>query len=358
MKKNHNIFFNYAFNLAKINLGKTKSNPSVGCVVVKKGSVISSGYTSKNGRPHAEFNALNKKINFKGSDLYVTMEPCTHYGLTPPCTNIIKKKFVKKVYFSFNDVDKRTSKKSISILENNNIKVYKKKNLLFSNFYQSYFINKNNNVPFIDAKIALSKDYYTINKKNKWITNFHSRNRVHLIRSEYDSIISTSRSINKDNSLLNCRLNGFDINKPDLIIVDLKLNIKNNLDLFNHSLKRKILIITSIKNNKKIIQLKKKGVKFIHINNLNTKSDFLNLLKNLKNRGYNRILIESGLKFLNELIKLKIISNLYIFKTSTNLGYNGFNNASVSFIKKLKFLKKIKVNLNGDQLYKVKLNNV
>ena len=96
MTQNHNFFSSLAFNIAENNLGKTKTNPSVGCVVVKDGSVISSGITSINGRPHAEFNALNKKINFEGSTLYVTLEPCSHYGLTPPCTNIIKKKKDKK----------------------------------------------------------------------------------------------------------------------------------------------------------------------------------------------------------------------------------------------------------------------
>ena len=112
MKTNHNHFLNLAFNLAKINLGKTNLNPSVGCVVVKDNSVISSGITSINGRPHAEAIALNKNINFKGSSVYVTMEPCTHYGLTPPCTNIIKKKGVKKVFYTFDDIDIRTTKKS------------------------------------------------------------------------------------------------------------------------------------------------------------------------------------------------------------------------------------------------------
>ena len=66
--------------------------------MVKNNSVISSGVTSINGRPHAEFNALNKKLNFKGSNMYVTLEPCTHYGLTPPCTNIIKNKKIKKFF--------------------------------------------------------------------------------------------------------------------------------------------------------------------------------------------------------------------------------------------------------------------
>ena len=355
MKTNHNFFLNLAFNLAKINLGKTKSNPSVGCVVEKNGSVISSGYTSINGRPHAETNALNKKMNFKNSNVYLTMEPCTHNGLTPPCTDIIIKKGIKRVFFSFLDADKRTSNKSSLVLKKKKINVLQKNTSLFSDFYESYFINKNKNFPHIDAKIALSKDYYSINKNKKWITNSYSRNRAHLIRSEYDSIISTSISINKDNSLLNCRLNGYDSNIPNLIIIDLKLKIRKNLRIFNSPVKRKILIVTSNSKNKKISYLKKKGIKFIKINSLNKKNDFINLFKNLKKIGYNRILVESGLKFLNELIKNKLIFNLYMFKSSTNLGNNGYNNAPVNFIKKFKILEKINVNLNGDELYKVKI---
>ena len=92
MKTNHSNYLKLAFNIAKVNIGKTKNNPSVGCVVVKNESVISSGITSINGRPHAEYNALKIKANFKDATLYSTMEPCTHYGQTPPCTKIIKKK--------------------------------------------------------------------------------------------------------------------------------------------------------------------------------------------------------------------------------------------------------------------------
>ena len=93
-------------------MGKTKSNPSVGCIVVKNNSVISSGITSVSGRPHAEFNALNKNINFNGSKMYVSLEPCTHYGKTPPCTNIIAKKKIKDVYYTFEDPDVRTYKQA------------------------------------------------------------------------------------------------------------------------------------------------------------------------------------------------------------------------------------------------------
>ena len=120
-EKKHNLYTNLAFNLAETNLGRTKTNPSVGCVVVKNQSVISSGITSTNGRPHAEFNALNKKINFNGSIMYVTLEPCTHYGLTSPCTNIIKKK-IKRVYYSIYDPDPRTYKKAKKIFKKKIIK--------------------------------------------------------------------------------------------------------------------------------------------------------------------------------------------------------------------------------------------
>ena len=225
-EKSHSLFSNIAFNLAEKNLGKTKDNPSVGCVVVKNNSVISSGCTSLNGRPHAEFIALNKNINFKGSYMYVTLEPCTHYGVTPPCTNLIKKKKINKVFYFFNDPDKRTNKKAAKILKN----VVQTKQIpeRYKYFYESYFLNKNKHYPLIDAKIAISKDYFTINKKNKWITNTRSRKVVHLIRSNYDCIISTSKSLNKDNSILNCRINGLNKFKPDLIIIDRYLKIKKS----------------------------------------------------------------------------------------------------------------------------------
>ena len=355
MKINHNNYLKLAFNIAKINLGKTNSNPSVGCVVVKDNSVISSGYTSINGRPHAEFNALNSRRNFNNSDLYVTMEPCTHYGVTPPCTNIIANKGIKRVFYSFNDTDKRTAKMSKVKLGKKKIKVYKRFNANFKDFYQSYFLIKKNTIPFLDAKIAVSKDYFTINKKYRWITNSKSRDRAHLIRSEYDAIVSTSKSINKDNSMLNCRLNGLNNNKPDLVIIDLKLKIKKNLNIFNENSKRKILIVTSVLMTKKISYFKKKGIKIILIKSLKTKNDFINLFNILKKYGYNRILIDSGLIFLQKLIKDNLIFNLYMFQSCTRLGKSGKNNISSSFIKKLKLKKRLNVNLNGEKIFKIKI---
>ena len=98
MTTNHKFFLNLAFQIAEKNLGHTGQNPSVGSIVVKNKTVISSGVTSINGRPHAEFNALNKVKNTSGATLYSSLEPCIHKGKTPPCTNIIIKKKIKSVF--------------------------------------------------------------------------------------------------------------------------------------------------------------------------------------------------------------------------------------------------------------------
>ena len=355
MKKNHNLYTNLAFNLAETNLGKTKTNPSVGCVVVKNQSVISSGITSINGRPHAEFNALNKKINFNGSIMYVTLEPCTHFGLTPPCTNIIKKKKIKKVYYSFYDPDTRTHKKAKEILKS----AFKNKiENKYKDFYKSYFINKKKNFPLIDAKLAISNDFLTINNKSRWITNSRSRKVAHLIRSKYDCVVSTSLSINKDNSLLNCRIKGLNSNKPDLAIIDRNLIIRKNLKIFQISKKRKIYIFTTSNNIKKISFLKKNKIKIIKFKKLKDKNDFRKVFEILYKLGKGRVLIESGLVFLKELFNFNLINNLYLFKSNYLLKKKGSNNTSINFIKKLKINKPINVNLRNDNLFKIKVRNV
>ena len=355
MKQNHNFFSNLAFNIAESNVGKTNKNPSVGCIIVKNNSVISSGVTSINGRPHAEYNALSKNLNFKDAYMYVTLEPCTHYGITPPCTNLIKKKKVKKVYYCFEDPDIRTYKKAKIVL-NNRIKKIKKIDDRNKDFYKSYFFNKKYKLPFIDAKIAISKDFSTISKKNKWITNSRSRKVSHLIRSKYDCIISTSASINKDNSLLNCRIKGLNNFKPDLVIIDRKLRLKKNLALYSLAKKRKTYLLTTSNNSKQISFLKKRNIKIIKLNSLLTKDDFFDFFRKLFQLGKRRILIESGLIFLNQLLKMNFINNLYIFKSNTKLRSNGFNNSKKNLIKNLKILKQVNVNLNNDKLLKARIH--
>ncbi len=349
MTKNHNYYLDLAYQLAEKNLGKTGLNPSVGAIVVKDNSVISSGITSYRGRPHAEFNALSKIKNCVGASLYTSLEPCVHYGKTPPCTKIISKKKIKNVYFGTYDPDIRSYRKAKSILTKKAINVKKIESKIHKNFYRSYFINKKLNIPFVSAKIALSNDYLSMNLKKKWITNESSRKIVHLLRSRYDCVLSTSKNINLDNSLLNCRIDGLDKFKPDLFIIDLNLKLKKNLLLNKIIKKRKTYIVTYKSNLRKVKIYKQNGYKFIFINALKDKKDFILLYKKIYKLGYSRVLLETGLIFLNTVIKNKLINNLYLFKTNRNLKKIGKNNISSNFLKKIK-LKPITINLNSDKL--------
>ena len=115
-KVNSLTFSKLAFEQAAINLGSTGTNPSVGCIVEKDGCVLSSATTSIFGRPHAEFQALKNK-KFYNANIYVSLEPCSHYGKTPPCTSKIINSGIKKVFFSIKDLDVRTRGKSSQILK-------------------------------------------------------------------------------------------------------------------------------------------------------------------------------------------------------------------------------------------------
>ena len=131
------FYMEIALDLARSRHGLTGSNPSVGCVIVKNDKIISIGQTSFKGRPHAESNAIKNSFeDLKGSKMYVTLEPCCHHGLTPPCTDSIIKSKISEVIYSVTDIDKRVRNKSFKIL--NSKKIIVKKGLLknkIENFY-------------------------------------------------------------------------------------------------------------------------------------------------------------------------------------------------------------------------------
>jgi diaminohydroxyphosphoribosylaminopyrimidine deaminase/5-amino-6-(5-phosphoribosylamino)uracil reductase len=352
------LFLKLAFQQAEINLGSTSSNPSVGCIVVNNNSVISSGRTSFNGRPHAEANALKENKKIDGTSIYVTLEPCSHYGKTPPCVNKIISKKLNKVTFSIDDTDKRS--KNLAYIKLKKAKINVKRFLLKNyakKFYKSYFLQSSKKIPFIDAKLAVSRDYLTINKKKKWITNNRSRKVGNFLRSKYDCIVSTSKTINSDNASLNCRIEGVEQKSPAVIIIDRSFRIKKNLKIFKDR-SREIFIFTQSHNELKETYFNEIGVNVIRLkrsdNLKNAMHEFYFLLKQL---GFNRILIESGIKYISEVLKHKLIKNFYLFKSPFVIKNVGKNNSNPHLIKKLKITikNKVKVNLNGDSLHKIEL---
>ena len=259
------LYMGIALDLAKSRHGQTKSNPSVGCVIVKNDKIISIGQTSFNGRPHAEFNAIkNSTENLSGSKMYVTLEPCCHHGLTPPCTKLIIKSKISEVVYSIGDIDKRVRNKSFKILKSNNIDV--KKGLLCkqtNNFYSTYFLNRKFNLPYVTGKIAVSKNNLIYSKLNKKITNIHSDKFTHLLRFKNDSLMVSYKTLNLDNPKLNCRLKGLNNHSPKRIILDNKLKSKINSFIIKTAHKNNTIIFYNEADKSKVLNFKKKKVKLI-----------------------------------------------------------------------------------------------
>ena len=346
---------------AQKNLGNTKKNPSVGCVIVKNDCIISAGCTGINGRPHAEQNAIAySKNNIVDSDLYVTLEPCSHYGRTPPCVETIIRNKIKRVFFSLQDPDSRSYNKSTKQFKKYNIRV--QNGILGSyikNFYKSYFKYKENILPFVTAKMAISKDFYTKNKKKKWITNKFSRGRVHLMRSYHDCILTSVNTIIMDNPRLTCRIHGLEDNSPSRIILDKKLKIRATSNIVKSARKYRTIIFFNKTNQKKIKVLKSLKIKLVKTSlNEDGNFDLENILVKVKLLGFSRIFLESGLNLTTSFLKKGLVNDFQLFISSKNIGKNGNN----SFRKNMKFFlrnKKFtteKVNLFGDKLisYSVK----
>ena len=225
-------FISYALKLAQRNLGGTSPNPVVGCVIVSDGKIISSGVTARGGRPHAEKIAIDKIADKKildGATIYVTLEPCSHFGQTSPCVDeIIKNKF-KKVVIATQDPDSRVNGKGIAKLREAGIdltcgpwdKILEKE---AKEINRGFFTAKKLGRPFVTLKIATSLDgkIATKNFDSKWITSENARNFSHLLRAKNDAILVGANTVAKDNPRLDCRLPGLEDFSPRIVILSHK----------------------------------------------------------------------------------------------------------------------------------------
>ena len=327
-------YMQLALSLASVRKGLTGKNPSVGCLVVKNNKIISIGQTGFNGRPHAEYNAINNSFeNLNGSKMYLTLEPCNHYGKTPPCTNSIIKSGIKEVIYSMEDIDNKVKGKSFKILTNRNIKV--KKGLLKNeakNLYESYIINRINKLPYVTAKIAVSKNKLIYSNGTKRITDKSSDKLTHFLRYKNDSIMISSKTLNIDNPRLDCRLKGYEKFSPRRIILDRNLKIDLNSYIIKSANKNNTIIFYNLSNKRKLEILKKKGINLIKLNlSKNGLFDLNLILKRLYISGVRNLLIEGGDEITKNLINNRLINIFYLFKSPKNLPKNELYKSFTSF---------------------------
>jgi diaminohydroxyphosphoribosylaminopyrimidine deaminase/5-amino-6-(5-phosphoribosylamino)uracil reductase len=229
-------YFHRAIELAGLSHGTCSPNPNVGAVIVKNGRIIGEGRTQPCGQDHAEVQALkNATENPAGAELYVTLEPCCHFGKTPPCTNAIIAAGIKTVYAGIHDPNPKVDGKGFSALIAAGIHVesgFEKERI--EKQLEAYLVWIRKQRPYILMKTASSLDGRLTAKDgtSRWITGEPARREVHRLRQSSDAVLTGIGTVLKDDPLLTCRLEGND-RQPVRIVLDSHLRMPDDARLFN-----------------------------------------------------------------------------------------------------------------------------
>ena len=208
----HRNYMMRAIELAKKGIGAVNPNPLVGAVIVKDGRIINEDYHHRYGEYHAERNAiLNCQEDMTGAAIYVTLEPCCHYGKTPPCTEAIIDAGISTVYIGSRDPNPLVAGKGAQILRDHGITVIEdfcREECDAINPVFFHYITKK--TPFVALKYAMTMDgkLATYTGASQWITNESSRKHVHLLRHTYTAIMTGIGTVLADNPMMNCRMKG------------------------------------------------------------------------------------------------------------------------------------------------------
>ena len=295
-----------ALKLSKLGQAGVGANPMVGCVISSDDKIIAKDYHHQYGQEHAEINALNQ-IGHKADNckLYVTLEPCSHHGKTPPCINAIIKAGIKKVYVATLDPNPLVSGSGVKLMKENGIDV--EIGLLENNAIEvnrGFFKRMKTGLPFITSKIAMSLDGRVAMRsgESKWITSEASRADVQILRSQNQAILTGSGTILNDNPMLTVRNKKLQ-SKPLRVIIDSSNSITDkSLNIFSSDSETLILNPT----NSKILK--------------NGKIDLKSVLIKLGEMGINNVLLESGSGLNGAMMESNLIDEFIIYTAPVILG--------------------------------------
>ena len=320
-------YMSQALELAQLAKGYTSPNPAVGCVIVKEGRVVGTGYHRKAGTPHAEVWALKEAgDDATGSTVYVTLEPCAHYGKTPPCANTLIERKVAKVVIAMADPNPLVAGKGAEKLRQAGIEVEigllsKEAAQLNEDFIKWMLIGK----PFITAKVAMSLDGRTATRtgSSQWITNDRARKYGHYLRSIHDGILVGIQTVLADNPLLTCRVPraGNDIiHQPTRIVLDSSGQIPLTAKLIADKTAKTIVITTDASSEEKRLQLEQAGILILMAKRSAQGIDLQDALQQLSNIGIHSILVEGGAAVHGSFFDNRLVDKLYFFIGSMVIG--------------------------------------
>lgn len=367
-----------AIELAKKGGGYVHPNPMVGCVIVNDSEIIAEGYHEKYGEFHAERNALlHCQSETKGASLYVTLEPCCHYGKTPPCTEIIIEKGIKKVFVGILDPNPLVAGKGVKILQDAGIEVEvglcEDEIRELNKVFLKYITTKR---PYVIMKTAMTLDgkiaAYT--GDSKWVTNDESRKMVHELRSEFSGVIVGIGTVLADDPMLNVRLDG-NPHQPIRIVVDSNLRIPVDSQLVKTAKEYRTIIATQkphaeIAENAEIddhkllarkrANLAELGMGIIECQSINNHVDINDLMTKLGAMGIDSLLLEGGGTINAAFLEAGCVDEVWAFIAPKIIGGEGAKTpVSGKGIEKMSDaiqLQNIDIqNINGDILIKGKI---
>ena len=316
--------------------GKTSPNPMVGALLVKNNRLLAQGWHKYCGWDHAEIIALkNFKKNgrsARGAKLYVTLDPCFHYGRTPPCVDQVIASGIKEVVIGMKDPNPRTFGKSIQKLKRSGVKVrsgilepeLKKMNEVFTKYITTEF-------PFVVAKCAQTLDGKVASSsgQSKWITSPKTREYARRIRNEFDAILVGANTVLRDDPLLDAHSRAKKITK---IIIDSALKVSTRARVFKHTNPAQCIIATTKKASRRTVeQFQKQGVQVMICPQKAGMVDLKWLFKELAKREISSILIEGGPTVVGNALKAGLVDKMHVYIAPKVLGDQGALSAVQGF---------------------------
>ena len=322
MKRNHEYYINLAMNLALKAKGKTSPNPLVGALVVKNGRIVGSGYHQKAGSPHAEILALEEAgKKAKDATLYVTLEPCAHFGKTPPCVNRIIQSRVKEVIVGMIDPNPLNNGKGINILKQHKIRirvgVLENKLKILNEAFIKYITKR---MPFVTIKVGQSLDgrIATHTGDSKWITSDRSRSYAHRLRQNYDAIMVGVNTILRDNPNLDTWFLEKQLSK---IVVDSQLSTPEDANIFSRA-SSVIIVTVPTKSGQETANRERlaKKAKILEVKEKEGQINLKDMLKKLAQLGITNILVEGGGTLIGTLFDEGLVDKILFFMSPKIIG--------------------------------------
>ncbi len=309
--------------LARKGLYTTDPNPRVGCVLVKNNTILGEGWHAKAGQPHAEPEALKNVQDAKGATAYVTLEPCSHHGRTPPCCDALITAGISRVVAAMPDPNPLVAGQGLKRLQAAGIEVTcgvlrQDAELLNRGFIKRMTQHR----PFVRSKLAMSLDGRTAmaSGESKWITSTGSRRDVHKLRAESSAVLTGINTVLADDPALNARVD-FDVEQPIRVVLDSQLKMPVNAQMASFPGRR--LILTCSKNDIKRQALENAGFEVFYFENLQGRPDLHAVMAFLADQQVNNLLIEAGAILNGALLTEQLIDEYVVYMAPSVLGDQG-----------------------------------